>query len=424
MILDSIYYAKILNYFHNYVVGLNFILLPISFAFLLYGASKTPQFSKIIVKKEGLNTSIEGLRGFSAYLVFLSHAVRLYEFQKTGEWKFHFSEHAPISGLGLIGVSLFFITTGYLFWDKIISQKLNIVTYFENRVKRLTPVFLAIASISAVILLILCIRADKNIFNVEFIYNYLSIFAYGFCNNSFGSLDRWAGFIMGASWTLAHEWTFYLLIPLMWVFRKKNALLAHILFLYLYLIILKNNYFILFHLGAIVAEIKNSRYSIQIENSIVKILTPFSLVLLGGAILYAHNYQHNNLWLSTICFLVFLPIAFGGNWYGFLTHRSTQLGGLVSYSMYLGHDLVLFMMIQIFSWIGFPIEEMGIYAFEYWIAFSQIFVVFSSCLLFLYFEKPYIKRFNLNESEEKPSLLKAGIITFKEYRRKKFETAT
>ena len=59
-------------------------------------------------------TTIDGLRGFLALSVLIFHLVVTHEFIETGRWDLPRSRFHAL--LGPIGVSLFFMITGLLFW--------------------------------------------------------------------------------------------------------------------------------------------------------------------------------------------------------------------------------------------------------------------------------------------------------------------
>lgn len=69
----------------------------------------------------GRYASIDGLRGYLAFFVFLHHSCIWYFFLRTGQWQ------APPSNLynhfGQSSVALFFMITGFLFFSKLIDGR-------------------------------------------------------------------------------------------------------------------------------------------------------------------------------------------------------------------------------------------------------------------------------------------------------------
>ena len=70
---------------------------------------------------QGRFSSIDGLRGYLAFFVFLHHSCIWYFYLRTGKWVL------PPSNLyihlGQIAVALFFMITGFLFFSKLIDGK-------------------------------------------------------------------------------------------------------------------------------------------------------------------------------------------------------------------------------------------------------------------------------------------------------------
>jgi peptidoglycan/LPS O-acetylase OafA/YrhL len=63
-------------------------------------------------------TSLDGLRGFLAFGVFFHHAVITYFYLANGRWDTPPSRFYTLAGH--IGVDMFFMITGYLFWSRLI----------------------------------------------------------------------------------------------------------------------------------------------------------------------------------------------------------------------------------------------------------------------------------------------------------------
>ncbi len=73
--------------------------------------------------KAGRYASIDGLRGYLAFFVFLHHSSVWYFYIQTGHWE------RPDSGLydyfGMGSVKIFFMVTGFLFFGKILDKRTN-----------------------------------------------------------------------------------------------------------------------------------------------------------------------------------------------------------------------------------------------------------------------------------------------------------
>jgi peptidoglycan/LPS O-acetylase OafA/YrhL len=92
---------------------------------------------------QGRFASIDGLRGYLAFFVFLHHSCIWYFYLRTGKWE------APPSNLytnfGQISVALFFMITGFLFFSKLIEGRTKNIDWgmlFISRLLRLGPLYL------------------------------------------------------------------------------------------------------------------------------------------------------------------------------------------------------------------------------------------------------------------------------------------
>ena len=91
----------------------------------------------------GRFNSIDGLRGYLAFFVFLHHASIWYFYLQTGKWAL------PPSNLytqfGHSSVFLFFMITGFLFFSKLIDGRTQTIDWgklFVSRLLRLAPLYL------------------------------------------------------------------------------------------------------------------------------------------------------------------------------------------------------------------------------------------------------------------------------------------
>ena len=90
-------------------------------AFVL-GMAALPQFRFVDEAKSSARYSaLDGLRGFAALSVFFHHVAITYYFIVAGEWSHAGSRFYTL--LGPVGVSLFFMITGFLFWGKMLRTK-------------------------------------------------------------------------------------------------------------------------------------------------------------------------------------------------------------------------------------------------------------------------------------------------------------
>ncbi|MDP3597446.1 MAG: acyltransferase, partial [Nitrospirota bacterium] len=165
---------------------------------------------------EGRYASIDGLRGYLAFFVFLHHSCVWYFYLNTGRWELPPSN--LYSHFGQSSVVLFFMITGFLFFSKLIAGRTSPVDWgklFVSRFLRLTPLY---------------------VFVVLLLFVTVGYLSGGTANESTSKLMvgavRWLGFtafggpnlngvedtyviVAGVMWTLAYEWLFYFSLPLL-----------------------------------------------------------------------------------------------------------------------------------------------------------------------------------------------------------------
>lgn len=188
--------------------ALGALLLALGTATLLpdirpQGAASTPRYS-----------SIDGLRGYLAFAVFLSHSSIWYFYLRSGRWDL------PPSGfythLGQSSVTLFFMITGFLFWSKLLDGRVCPIDWsrlYLARVFRLVPLYLL--SVSCLVFVSLYttgfqLQESTMIFAVH-VAKWLAFTIPGIAPiNGFAETVPLAG----AVWSLPYEWLFYAFLPI------------------------------------------------------------------------------------------------------------------------------------------------------------------------------------------------------------------
>ncbi len=90
--------------------------------------------------------SMEGIRGFAVFLVFLVHFASLVEpwISDASVTKMILNQFANV---GKIGVDLFFVLSGYLIYGILIRKSQNYHFYIKRRIQRIYPTFTAVFAI-------------------------------------------------------------------------------------------------------------------------------------------------------------------------------------------------------------------------------------------------------------------------------------
>lgn len=163
---------------------------------------------------------VDGLRGFAAFGVFLHHATVTHGFIAQGVWQLPPSRF--FSMVGQVGVSVFFLITGYLFWAKLLSERgrPDWVALYIGRVFRIGPVYaLAVAGMLA------AVAVQGRGRPVEDWWELAGALARWFSLGLFSpvpitgidaNLD-----LAGVVWSLQYEWAFYAALPVLALVARR-----------------------------------------------------------------------------------------------------------------------------------------------------------------------------------------------------------
>lgn len=342
----------------------------------------SPQLIKSAYPK-GYSPSLEVLRGIAAFLVFGAHSTMY----------FGMAPKQVIAGaMGQIGVFLFFMLTGHLFWGQIQDGRFDANTFFRKRIFRLVPAMLVIV---AILSLLDWVTAG---FPIPSATQLLLLFR----NFGFGFGEVTVPFVPGAAvndvfnenmylrlntiWTLRWEWTFYLCLPLIASFEKFSRVTVFTVALILFLMdpfqIIAGGtnavFLIAFWLGGFSAYIEKIWKHKALYLPISTAIGIIGVFLLLTYLLYP-PLTPNNIRVPVLVFLLF-PIFFcfvaqKSKQNKFFT-PSMQVIGKISYSFYLLHLSVLFYIIKIYTNTGINFQHFSTFFILYLIA-TIVCVVFS-----------------------------------------------
>lgn len=302
------------------------------------------------------NLSIDGLRGFLAFFVFLHHAVIWYFYLRTGSWQI------PPSNLythfGQSSVILFFMITAFLFSTKLLQNRheaggkslersLFWQRLYVSRIFRLTPLYFVVVAV------VVCLTAVESNFQIrEPLPDLLA------------HLGQWASFtvlgapdlngtastflkIAGVSWTLPYEWFFYLSLPVLALVLRAvpplfcliSSALAMLAFYFWQPAMI---YIAAFAIGILASFlVKLPTIPRLLNGAAGSVLALLCLTLACKKFPAADNLPA--LTLLGISFTVF---ASDNTFFGVLKRRAAQAFGEISYSIYLLHGLALYIMFK------------------------------------------------------------------------------
>lgn len=366
-------------------------------------------FNKTILKIElpkGRNQSIDGLRGYLAIFVFFHHSIVWYFFLKNGFWVFTPSN--LYNHLGTTSVGFFFMITAFLFFSKIANnqnRKLNWKQLFIGRVLRILPLYLTIC-----ILVFTIVLAKSNWILSEPIGNITR------------EILQWISFIQvdinnyadtriivaRVVWSLAFEWLFYFSLPLLgWLcFRVRASKLTFFLSLLLfalYAYIIWNFYPVgavkrlcpfLGGIAAVFAYKINSLKELSRSNYLS---VNIAILLLITLFFFRDAYSIVPFLLIVI---IFISFALGNTFFGILLHPYSQLLGIISYSIYLLHGILIFTTLNFIPGLKSIVIASPI---NYWIfiSFNCTILVLVSAISYKNIEHPFIvKTSKINQGKK------------------------
>jgi peptidoglycan/LPS O-acetylase OafA/YrhL len=308
--------------------------------------------------------AIDGLRGYLAFFVFVHHAMVWHFFLLTGEWT------TPPSNiythLGQTSVAFFFMITGFLFYGKIIdngTKSMEWQKFFVARVLRLGPLYVA------VLLLVTTIVAFESGFARVDSVGYL-----------FKCVARWllftipgapdingvstARIVAGVNWSLPYEWYFYLAMPILVFARRVQVPWQYMLMgigsLSFAFTTGASLYFMLVFGGGIVAAyaVRSKPFSEFAKTPTASVL----VILCVGTVVIFFSTAYGYLQLAVLT-VAFALIASGANLFGMLRARVSRILGELSYSIYLLHGIMLFVLLKYVVGYGYA-RTMS--AWSYW----------------------------------------------------------
>jgi len=367
-------------------------LLAIATAALLLRT--VPAFSRQLDHSgESRFAGIDGLRGYLAFGVFVHHSIITWIFLRTGV--IDFPPNNFYSQLGQGSVALFFMITGFLFWDRLLThgRKHDWLAFAVSRLFRLYPLYLPLMLAVFVTVFYLQNWELKEPVG-QIITQTLGWLT--FDRPDVNGYHQTGMLISNVTWTLAYEVFFYLSLPLagmLFIYRGGwvQTVLCLIGIYALYQVVgwehsLKKHFLASF-LGGIAAAywIRKPHLLAWSKSPLAGIIALVALIIAFTA--FKRAFALAPLLLLTVFFVI---VASGNLLFGALRSRSIRWMGEISYSTYLLHGFVLWLMVQ-----QLP-QMLHLDAREAWIylplmALCSCLLIVISSLTYVYIEKPGIQ---------------------------------
>ena len=300
--------------------------------------------------------SIDGLRGYLAFFVFLHHSSIWYFYLRTGECKL--PESNLYTHFGQSSVALFFMLSGFLFYSKLLDGRkrpINWTRLYISRVFRLGPLYYFALSIIFVIIAFLSHFTLKEspllLLKELFEWGTFTLHARPDINAVKGTIE----FMAGETWSLRYEWVFYFSLPLLAFALRISVPLSYLITssILMALAILRMHLdpiHIVSFAGGITSVylVRIKYFCVRASSNIASIIVLTCIILV--VICYRSAYSIIPLLLLSVAFGL---VACGNTLFGVLETTVSRLLGELTYGIYLLHPIVTYVTFKFI--IGFKI---------------------------------------------------------------------
>jgi peptidoglycan/LPS O-acetylase OafA/YrhL len=330
--------------------------------------------------------TLDGLRGLLALGVFFQHVVTNYTYITTGVWQI--TDFTLFRNFGGEAVIIFFMITSFLYWSKAIAEKgkVDAEKLYKSRFYRLAPMYLFSASIVVIIALFATnFHIVSPIGFVKDIFSWLSLgINTTISTNGYSIMPINAGI----HWTLHFEWFFYLLLPVSALaLRNKKMLLLTIPLAFVAMTNSQWGYWVIFFFGIFAAHIVE-RYPVV---PWLKNFWAGFLPIIGLILVFLSQYKPYGVLQYCVTLLIFLCFVYGNNLFGLLKTSVAKFLGTISYSIYLLHGIVLFIVLHSVNYY-YPLASMSEFSFWFVVFCTGCITIFISSLTYRYIEYPFIRK--------------------------------
>jgi peptidoglycan/LPS O-acetylase OafA/YrhL len=303
----------------------------------------------------GRFASIDGMRGFLAFAVFLHHGAIWFSYVRTGIWGVLDSSLFAHFGQG--AVSLFFMITAFLFTSKIVTAergKIDWIRLYVGRLTRLFPMY------AVAVGLMWLMAWQLAAWRLQVPLLELGQEALGWATFTIpgtlpvnGNPD--ANLLMaGVTWTLPYEWWFYLSLPLIALIARRTRLSWWVGFAAVSVLLTQVGYnLVLVSIWPFLGGVAGA-FAARIP-AIRKVAGHWSsglvvIACIGSAVIFFPTaYTPPATALYSVAFIL---IASGSSVFGLLTSPASRMLGETTYSIYLIHGLLLTVLFRYL--LGFP----------------------------------------------------------------------
>ncbi len=346
--------------------------------------------------------AIEGLRGLAIALVFFVHYYQVLAPQflagqamGAGAW---------MGAAGHSGVDLFFILSGYLIYGASLKPKIDLLSFWQRRIRRIYPAFLATSAVYVALALAFCLKSLPESLGAGLVYYFANLL---FLTGFFTSIPA----LITVSWSMSYEVAYYLAAPILvitlrlcdWKRSSRVSLIIAIALGWLW--ICASGYSVhgrmaMFPAGMLLFELSSSGYRPYLSRYMrVGFLSLFIAgILLSGAFSfpilkqlqavtgYAVEPIRVTILFLTLSPLVFCALHYSGSMISWLETPGLRYLGNMSYSYYLFHCLGIHFAARVLA-----LDPKISGSVLYWLFLPIVFAltVIVSIPLYLLVEKPF-----------------------------------
>ncbi|MDO7172727.1 acyltransferase family protein [Mariniflexile sp. AS56] len=189
------------------------------------------------------NNNFDFLRFLFAVFVVISHAYPLSGVDEGSQWVYQVSNGQIV--WAQLGLSGFFVISGYFIFQSLQRSK-SVLSYFKKRFLRLFPALFFVLLLTVLLTPFVYHGNVSYFYNTE-VYTYLprNIVLYGFQSGIKGVFDsNFYHAINGSLWTIRYEFSLYIAIGFLYIFRKNIKVVRLLLSLVFIILFVTYNFFI------------------------------------------------------------------------------------------------------------------------------------------------------------------------------------
>jgi peptidoglycan/LPS O-acetylase OafA/YrhL len=325
--------------------GLQLLLgavLVIASAFVASAIVARSKFYESAIAREVSSSrfhSIDGLRGYLALGVLMHHLVINAQLYQTGAWALTPSRLNTFLGRG--SVAFFFMITAFLFWGRVIDGqgKFDTLRFYASRVRRLVPMYLVSAGL--LVATAFALTHFRLVVPVGQLASQLASWAlFTFPGTPAINGFQQTALINTVFWSLVYEWKFYIALPFVAALAMNGRAWWVAAGIAVTIALFSDSQIEWFFLaGGIAAYAVRSQilrsYAPGLAGSLVALAC-----IATTAVYQSMTYTFAG---AALLFVPFVLFAAGNTLFGVLTCRPARLLGLLSYSVYLLHNWVLYL---------------------------------------------------------------------------------